>query len=290
MNIHNIFYNNLKQIKPIWRILIFISLLFLAVLPLFLIDNKILQFFGATVILIFGLYANSKYLDKREFSEYGLLFTKQSLLHLLIGLIIGSCAVISMIIIGKLSKTISVSTFNESISILSLLLFLLKMFLVAIIEETFFRGYLYTNFKDVFKSKKLSKKQTVLFALALSSILFGLAHFNNNDATVLSVTLLTVNGLVWCIPFILTKNLGLSIGMHIAWNFTQTQLGFTMSGNKASHSFYSIENVGADLLTGGAYGPESGLLGLLGFGVMLLLSQMYLNYNNINFSNSLKTK
>ena len=92
----------------------------------------------------------------------------------------------------------------------------------------------------------------------------------------LSIILLTINGMVWGIPFIMTKNLGLSIGQHMAWNFTQTQLGFTMSGNKALSSFYSIENNGSDLLTGGEYGPEAGILGLTGFFMMLLLPLIYL--------------
>ncbi|WP_158657103.1 CPBP family intramembrane glutamic endopeptidase [Maribacter cobaltidurans] len=149
---------------------------------------------------------------------------------------------------------------------------------MAILEETFFRGYLFTNLYDGFKSKRLFKKKALLISLMLSSLFFGLAHFSNNDASILSIVLLTINGMVWCIPFIMTENLGLSIGLHMAWNFTQTQLGFTMSGNKAVNSFYEIENKGADLLTGGEYGPEAGILGLFGFVVMFLLSLAYLKH------------
>ncbi|GAA4273982.1 hypothetical protein GCM10022258_32760 [Aquimarina gracilis] len=90
------------------------------------------------------------------------------------------------------------------------------------------------------------------------------------------MTLLTINGIVWCIPFVITKNLGLSTGLHAAWNFSQTLFGFTMSGNKSINSLLSIENIGSDLFTGGDYGPESGLLGLIGFVIMLLISLTYL--------------
>ena len=279
MNSKNVFCNNNQQIKSIWRILIFISLLFLAVLPLFLIDNKILQFFGATVILIFGLYANSKYLDKREFSEYGLVLKKETFKHLIVGLVIGFCSVILILIIGKITGILSVSGFTTISQPSLIYLFAFKMFLISVIEETFFRGYLFTTFYDGFKSNKTSKKLAVLMALILSSMLFGLAHFSNNHVSIFAFTALAINGIVWCIPFIITRNLGLSIGLHTAWNFTQTQFGFTMSGNKASHSFYSIENVGSDALTGGAYGPESGALGLVGFAFMLLMSLSYLSGN-----------
>ncbi len=142
---------------------------------------------------------------------------------------------------------------------------------------TFFHGYLFTNFYDGFTSNKITKKQAIFISLIVSSVLFGFAHFNNNNASIVSLTMLTINGIVWCIPFILTKNLGLSIGLHLAWNFTQTTIGFTMSGNTSLNSLYNLENVGSDILTGGEYGPEAGILGLIGFTSMLLLSIAYLN-------------
>lgn len=269
-------YNNVGRIKAVWRILLFIFLLSISISPLILIENSYLQFVGALFILILGLYLNSKYLDKRDFQEYGLVFKKQTFTHLVIGILIGMLSVVSMLLIGKTTGIISVSEIISVPEPTLLIAFAFKMILVAILEETFFRGYLITNLYDGFKSKKTSKKQALLISLVISSLLFGLAHFNNNNASILSIILLTINGMIWGIPFIMTKNLGLSIGLHTAWNFTQTQLGFTMSGNKALSSFYSIENNGSDLLTGGEYGPEAGILGLIGLVFMLLISLIYL--------------
>lgn len=282
MDFQTLFYNDIGQIKAIWRILIFIFLLSLSISPLILVDNSYLQFVGAVFILVLGLYLNSKYLDKRNFPEYGLIFKKETFAHLIFGIVIGIFSVVFMLLIGKKAGIISVSEFTLMPKSTSLLPFAFKMLLVAILEETFFRGYLFTNLYDGFKSKKLSKKQVVLVSLVVSSVLFGLAHFNNNNASMLSIVLLTINGMVWCIPFIITKNLGLSIGLHLAWNFTQTQLGFTMSGNKALSSFYKIENIGSDLLTGGEYGPEAGILGLIGFAIMLVMSLAYLKLKRGN--------
>lgn len=276
MDIRMLVYNNVGRIKAVWRILLFIFLLSISISPLILIENSYLQFVGALFILILGLYLNSKYLDKRDFQEYGLVFKKQTFTHLVIGILIGMLSVVSMLLIGKTTGIISVSEIISVPEPTLLIAFAFKMILVAILEETFFRGYLITNLYDGFKSKKTSKKQALLISLVISSLLFGLAHFNNNNASILSIILLTINGMIWGIPFIMTKNLGLSIGLHTAWNFTQTQLGFTMSGNKALSSFYSIENNGSDLLTGGEYGPEAGILGLIGLVFMLLISLIYL--------------
>jgi membrane protease YdiL (CAAX protease family) len=276
MDFQMLFYNNSGRIRAFWRILIFISLLSFSIAPLILIGNSYLQFIGATLILIFGLYLNAKYLDKRNINEYGLVFKKETLVHLVFGILIAIISVALMLLIGKITGILLVSEFLSMPEPMQVITFAFKMLLVAILEETFFRGYLFTNLYDGFKSKRLSKKKALLISLMLSSLFFGLAHFSNNDASILSIVLLTINGMVWCIPFIMTENLGLSIGLHMAWNFTQTQLGFTMSGNKAVNSFYEIENKGADLLTGGEYGPEAGILGLFGFVVMFLVSLAYL--------------
>lgn len=282
MSVQNLFYNDDNRLRTIWRILIFICLLFLALSPLILINNSHLQFFGAALILLFGLYLNSKYLDKRDFSEYGLVFKKRSFVHLFIGILIGGFSVVLIFWVGKVMGVLSISEAGPPQSLQLLFPFALKMLLVGVLEEAFFRGYLFTNFYDGFKSKTISKKQALVIALILSSVCFGLAHFNNSNASILSIIFLSINGMVWCIPFILTKNLGLSIGLHTAWNFTQTQIGFTMSGNKALNPFFKIENNGSNLLTGGEYGPEAGILGLIGFMAMLLLSLIYLNFTREN--------
>lgn len=50
----------------------------------------------------------------------------------------------------------------------------------------------------------------------------------------------------------------------IAWNFFQGNVfGFPVSGGFFGATFIAIEQRGPDLLTGGAFGPEAGLLWLL---------------------------
>ncbi|WP_299210833.1 CPBP family intramembrane glutamic endopeptidase [uncultured Dokdonia sp.] len=209
------------------------------------------------------------------------MFRKETFVHLLVGIIIGSFSVVFLLFIGKVTGILSVAVAAKIPSLSSLLLFAFKMFLVAVLEETFFRGYLFTNIYDGFKSETVTKKQAILIAVMLSSVLFGLAHIGTNNASLLSIIFLSINGMVWCIPFIITKNLGLSIGLHLSWNFAQTQIGFTMSGNKAVNSFYSIQNNGSDILTGGDYGPEAGIIGLVGFMMMLVLSITYLKLKQV---------
>ena len=277
-------YNKSQQLRTLWKIVIFTILLIIAVLPLLFISNKTIQFLGALFVLILGLKLNSKFLDKREFSDYGLVLSSRTFRLLAVGSLIGFCTVVLLVILGNSLNWISVSKVISASSQSLLALFAFKMLLVAIIEETFFRGYLFTSLIEVFKKKKSSNRQSIIFALVLSSTCFGLAHLGNSNASFFSITALTINGMVWCIPFILTKNLGLSIGLHTTWNLAQTYFGFTMSGNSAHNPLFKIENVGADFLTGGDYGPEAGMLGLMGFGIMFLLTLLYLRFFDMKIS------
>ena len=283
-------YNKSQQLRTLWKIVIFTILLIIVVLPLLFIANKTIQFLGALLVLILGLKLNSIFLDKREFSDYGLVLSSRTFRLLAVGSLIGFCTVVLLVILGNSLNWISVSKVISASSQSLLALFAFKMLLVAIIEETFFRGYLFTSLIEVFKKKKSSNRQSIILALILSSTCFGLAHLGNSHASLLSLVALTINGIVWCIPFILTKNLGLSIGLHTMWNFAQTQIGFTMSGNSANNPLYKIENIGADFLTGGDYGPEAGVLGLIGFGSMLLLTLLYLRFSNMRILHPLNTK
>ena len=276
MGIKPTFYAKDGRLYLVWRVGAFGLTLLLLVSPLILINNALIQFFGATLALMLTLYIHAKYFDRRPFSNYGIRFNRYSVAHGLTGLFIGAISVGMMLVVGDLLGFLSLTPTLKQLELDLLLVFGLKMFFVAVLEEGLFRGYLFTNLNEYLQSKMNALNGSLIAAMILSSILFGLAHFGNDNASLMSMTLLSLNGLVWCIPFAITGNLWLSIGMHLSWNFTQSLLGFTMSGNEAVNSLFVIKNAGSAFWTGGAYGPEGGILGLLGFISMLLLSIAYL--------------
>ncbi len=60
---------------------------------------------------------------------------------------------------------------------------------------------------------------------------------------------------------LLTGELALPIGLHIAWNFFEGNVfGFPTSGAQAGATFIAIAQGGPELWTGGLFGPEAGLV------------------------------
>ena len=109
-----------------------------------------------------------------------------------------------------------------------------------------------------------------LIAVLISSVVFGLAHASNPGATSLSTINTMTAALVLAGAYVLTGQLALPIGFHVAWNFVGVGvLGYSASANIVGASFFAISEHGPALWTGGVNGPLGGLLGtgafILGF-------------------------
>ncbi|MBC2778459.1 CPBP family intramembrane glutamic endopeptidase [Parasphingopyxis marina] len=267
----SVFVGRDGRLRVVLRIALFVLALALAVAPLLLVQNSLLQFLFANVILVAMLVVWARYVDRRPFADYGLVPTARLLFGIAVGLVIGTVSVAIIFGASVALGAAEVSSLTTAILDSAFLMFFIKMLLVAVWEETFFRGFLFTNI-DGSLAKKTSARTAAIGALLLSSLIFAAAHSGTDHMSVASFAILTLNGVILCIPFLLTGSLGLSIGFHAAWNFAQSKLfGFAMSGNAADGSLITIEPQGPVFWTGGAYGPEAGLSGVTGFFAALAL-------------------
>jgi hypothetical protein len=101
-------------------------------------------------------------------------------------------------------------------------------------------------------------------ALVVSSLVFGLTHLMNPQGTLEGALFIAVEaGILLAAAFMLTRRLWLSIGFHMAWNYTQSAIfSGVVSGNDAAPGLIRSTVKGPDLLTGGSFGVESSVLAL----------------------------
>ena len=137
----------------------------------------------------------------------------------------------------------------------------------GIFEELLFRGVLFRIVEEWLGS---------WISLAVSSLVFGLVHLMNPAATLMGAIFISVEaGVLLAAAYMLTRRLWMSMGFHIAWNFTQSGVfSGVVSGGYALPGLFKPVIDGPEWLTGGTFGVESSVIAFLlcsTTGVILLI-------------------
>jgi len=257
------------RLRAGWRLLLFIFLYILSTilagLPAWLLSRFIPLDFSIELLLIqtasfaaitVSVFIARRFLDRRSFSSLGLAANGRVWRDLLAGFVIAGIMMSFIYLIERLAAWLSpTGAAWQDTPPLEIFLSLGVMLLVFIVtgwqEELLFRGYLLQNLGDGLN---------LGWGMAISSLVFGLAHLGNNNATWLGAFGVTLAGLFMAFAYWRTRQLWLPIGIHIGWNiFEGPLLGFPVSG---IGTFQLIRNqiAGPIPFTGGSFGPEAGLV------------------------------
>jgi membrane protease YdiL (CAAX protease family) len=245
----------------------------------------------AIVILVPGLmsvYPVGRFLDRRSFKEFGLHLNKQWWLDLIFGMVLGILMISMIFVIEILFGWIKIEEILFLLNTNQLFIFPISIFLViflcvAISEELVTRGYILKNLAEGLNIKFISPKVAIVLGWILASAIFGLFHLDNNNATLLSTLNISIGGIFFGIGFVFTGKLAMPIGLHITWNFFMASVfGFPVSGFTLPSevvSIFKISQSGPEIWTGGAFGPEGGLLCSFSilFGVIITVTWLRLN-------------
>lgn len=232
------------------------------------------------------------FIDHRRWSDMGLTFNRSWWIDFLFGLCLGSFLMSLIFAVEYFAGWVTVRgifavDLRATPFFVALIGPLVVSLVISIIEELLARGYQLRNMAEGLNMPKIGPPRAIVGSWLLSSLLFGLLHVFNPNATVLSTIYLMLTGVFLGLGYVLTGRLGLPIGLHFAWNVFQGNVyGFPVSGNIfGGATVIKITQGGAPLWTGGAFGPEAGLLGIAAalLGCLLTLLWVYLRYKQVAF-------
>ena len=131
----------------------------------------------------------------------------------------------------------------------------------ALWEELVFRGYLYAV---------ASEAAGRWVARLSSSVAFGAVHLMNPGANVRTTVVVVLAGLCLCLVRERTNSLPAAWSAHLAWNWVMAALlHVPVSGLPFATPGYRAVPRGSDWITGGAWGPEGGLVAMLVLGTAM---------------------
>jgi membrane protease YdiL (CAAX protease family) len=236
-----------------------------------------------SVAFVGSVWIAGRLLDRRRFREFGFHVNAAWWADLAFGLALGAVLMLLIFLAelaaGWVTITGTFATGEAGSAFFPTILFPLFMFLlVGIHEELFSRGYQLTNLAEGMVGIGLSPKAAVIAGTVLASAVFGLLHASNPNASAISTFNIFLAGFLLAAGYLLTGELAISIGLHIGWNFFQGNVfGWPVSGGNYNRwaTFIATQQGGPDLWTGGAFGPEAGLLGVLAMALGIVLIALW---------------
>jgi succinate-semialdehyde dehydrogenase / glutarate-semialdehyde dehydrogenase len=201
-------------------------------------------------------------MDRRPIAHFGLRLDRSWGRDYLVGLGFGALQMAFVFGVLRAGGWVEIESIQLTSAIaVGLLVDFLVHVCVGFGEELTSRGPVLVNLEEMFRFKGLHPVVPALAATAITSTIFGFMHAGNPHASPISTFNLVSAGVALAIPVLLTRQLALSMGAHTSWNFVQGAiLGFPVSGQELVQPVVDTEATGPQVLTGGAFGPEAGVL------------------------------
>lgn len=236
-----------------------------------LLNNQLVNQAIFLVALTLATYLARRFIDRRSFVSLGLNWNPQAVRDLVVGIFIPAVIMGAIFFVEWAAGWLEFRGFAWEFGPVSTVAATVPlMFFVFVLvgwnEELLSRGYWLQN---------MAEGVNLPFGVALSSLIFGLLHLGNPNATWVAALGVALAGVFLAYGYIRTRQLWLSIGLHIGWNFFEnTVFGFPVSGLDTLGLLFHT-NTGPEIITGGAFGPEAGLIVIPGMLLGAFLIHLY---------------
>jgi membrane protease YdiL (CAAX protease family) len=263
----NLFLNSERQLRNGWWILIFFLVLAGFLVPAIVTaqENNGGVSIGLQEVIVTLASLLCQFGRRKPLAELTGKFNTRWLQELCLGSLIGSALMLVPALILGMFGWVHWQWNPEGISTLSSSLLLFAG--VAIAEELLFRGFV---FQRLISGLGQWPAQLIIAAY------FLLTHSNNPGMTGSVKVMAGINiflaSILFGLAFIQTKSLAMPLGLHFMANFVQGGiLGFGVSGTEQSGLLIPTFGDAPIWLTGGQFGLEASLPGLICVVVTLLL-------------------
>lgn len=254
-----------RRIRPIWRILLWSVLLLLFFVAgqyaVSLLPRVSLGWANYLVLSAAGLLAGWTVLarfDGRSPGALGFALSRAAISETLSGLAFGAAligvAAILLLATGSVVFVPDAGTPGGYVG--SLLWTLLFFWLAAAYEEIWFRGYGF---------QALVEGIGPWPAIVLTSGAFSLLHAANPNFGLAAFINIFLAGIMLALAYLRTRSLWFATALHAGWNWSMASLfAFPVSGlTFIDTPLYDAVEQGNSWWTGGAFGPEAGVVGTL---------------------------
>ena len=260
-----IFFSRHGDVRAGWRILLFLFLVTAGALLLvrpaaFLLPSAdlVLPSFLFVFALLAASWIMTRAVNRKPLGAIGVGLHRRAWREFGIGCVLGFLMMGGIVVVqyglGYLAFTaLDLSAGDMAVRAGVSALFFLT---AAAGEELMFRGYLFQT---------LMQAVTFLPAAVIMSLIFGITHLANPNVTAFAAVNVALAGLWLSFAYLKTRSLWLPLGLHAAWNFSQTTLfSFPTSGQEFLERRLFMTSVsGPEWITGGLFGPEGGVLATL---------------------------
>jgi membrane protease YdiL (CAAX protease family) len=210
----------------------------------------------STVIAIVLGWVYGKFFEGVPFKALGCSFRERWYLHFAAGIACGAFAITTAVVLAVVAGGLKLTNNNDSSSPAiwsTMWVTLIVFFIGALSEETLFRGYLLQT---------LTRSRQVFAGVAITSVLFGLAHTGNPEVGRLAILNTFLAGVWFAVAYLKTRDLWFPLGIHFIWNWMQGPVfGINVSGisDLSPDPIMRTADAGPAWLTGGKYGIEAGV-------------------------------
>lgn len=273
-----IFINRFHEIRSGWKISLVLAIAFVTTIILSvvtgvvfavtthraLMNSSIVRFISRMIfplVMIGSVFLVLKFIDKKKAKDIGITDLRKDFKDLIFGLVLGVVSMTGIFFVLLLTGNVTLeNNFSEPILSSSIITGFILFVAVGISEELFSRGY---------GMVVLMQTGNLWVAVTVSSILFSVLHTLNPNVSMVGLLNIFLVGIFFAYMFLKTGSLWMPIGYHITWNYVQGNIfGFPVSGTEPE-GIYNIIIVHDNILTGGLFGPEGGILAtaaiLIGF-------------------------